>query len=170
MGTWYSKQQGCKDFPFNQVQMVAEIHHAISNESRHGKEAICTTRRACRADIPLWHLAMLPDYLLSDGGPNFRVRTYENLGIQPLIQPHIQWWWINLVDNLLYPILQPVFGWYIQHITGLLYAYYQQNPFLGDWYPHPSWPSRYHENRKKHKSFLYWVNNCWQWLIMVNYG
>ena len=84
MGTWYSKQQGCKDFPFNQVQMVAEIHHAISNESRHGKEAICTTRRACRADIPLWHLAMLPDYLLSDGGPNFRVGTYENLGINHL--------------------------------------------------------------------------------------
>jgi hypothetical protein len=137
MGTWYSKQQGCKDFPFNQVQMVAESHHAISNESRHGKEAICTTRRACRADIPLWHLAMLPDYLLSDGGPNFRVRTYENLGINHLSNH------ISSGDESTWLITC-----YIPFYN-LLYAYYPQNPFLGDWYPHPSWPSRYHENRKK---------------------
>lgn len=47
-------------------------------------------------------------------GTQFQSENLWKSRYQPLIQPHIQWWWINLVDNLLYPILQPVFGWYIQ--------------------------------------------------------
>ena len=90
--------------------------------SKRAKEAICTTRRRCRADIPLWHLANLGSTKFNDGGSNFIVRTFENhwaSTTHPMYPSHISSdYWINL-HNLSYSDLQPVFGWYIQHITGL---------------------------------------------------
>ena len=115
-----------------QVETVAQwncVHQRVTpliltsrsvEASKRAKEAICTTRRACRADIPLWHLAHLGSTTSNDGGSDFIVRTFENHWTSTTYPSHISSDdWNNLIHNLLYSDLQPVFGWYIQHVTGL---------------------------------------------------